>query len=354
MAFKLSAVGQANGTTGWTGTFATDTALFLKVFAGEVLTTFETNTVMLPLHTVRTISSGKSAQFPVTGTATASYHVPGQSIYLGNQVDGFMSTAAGSYTGGFAATAFNSTYLDQIKHAEKVINIDDELISAVFVSNLDEARNHYDVRSIYSTEMGRALAKQMDRNLIALGTLAARESATITGGSGGSALTVTTQTTRAATPAADIITGIYSAAQKLDEKDVPSEDRYCIVEPFIYYKLVQEKSLINKDFTDSNGGLDSGMVLEAAGVKIIKSNNAAAVFGQNLSSVTGRQNTYHGNFQKTLGLVFHKSAIGTVKLMDLKMETEYSVERRGNLMVAGYAVGHGILRPEAAVEMVIT
>jgi len=38
-----------------------NTALFLKVFAGEVLTNFNTNQIMRPLQTMRTISSGKSA-----------------------------------------------------------------------------------------------------------------------------------------------------------------------------------------------------------------------------------------------------------------------------------------------------
>ena len=59
------------------GAFATDNALFLKVFANEVLNAFEESNVMKELHTVRTISSGKSAQFPVTGIATAKYHTPG-------------------------------------------------------------------------------------------------------------------------------------------------------------------------------------------------------------------------------------------------------------------------------------
>lgn len=36
-------------------------ALFLKVFSGEVLSSFERNAVTLDKHTVRTISSGKSA-----------------------------------------------------------------------------------------------------------------------------------------------------------------------------------------------------------------------------------------------------------------------------------------------------
>jgi hypothetical protein len=52
-----------------------------------------------------------------------------------------------------------------------------------------------------------------------------------------------------------------------------------------------------------------------------------------------------------VGLVMHQSAVGTVKLMDLGMESEYQVSRQGTLMVAKYAVGHGVLRPEAAIEI---
>ena len=55
-------------------------ALFLKKFSGEILQTFEESNVFKPLHTVRTIESGKSAQFPVTGVASASYHTPGENI----------------------------------------------------------------------------------------------------------------------------------------------------------------------------------------------------------------------------------------------------------------------------------
>ena len=58
-----------------------------------------------------------------------------------------------------------------------------------------------------------------------------------------------------------------------------------------------------------------------------------------------------GDYTKTLGLVMHPSAVGTVKLMDLSMEGEYQINRQGHLMVAKYAVGSGILRPEAAVEI---
>ena len=83
-------------------------ALFLKVFAGEVLTTFEANNAMMPLHRVRTISSGKTAQFPVTGVAAAKYHTPGESLL----VEGVGGTAD---TGSDDVVADTNKYLSKIK-----------------------------------------------------------------------------------------------------------------------------------------------------------------------------------------------------------------------------------------------
>ena len=55
-AFNVSRLGQKDG--------AGDAkALFLKVYGGEVMTAFEETNVMATRHTVRSISSGKSAQF---------------------------------------------------------------------------------------------------------------------------------------------------------------------------------------------------------------------------------------------------------------------------------------------------
>ena len=292
-------------------------ALFLKVFSGEVLATFQRENQMLNMTSVRQISSGKSAQFPVIGTTSSGYHTPG------NEITG-----------------------SSIKHAEKTINIDDLLISSAFMSNLDEAKNHYDVRSIYTAEMGRALANTVDQNLLQLAVLGARGSATITGGNGGKVVT----DADADTNADSLIASIFECAQALDEKDVPSTDRFCIVKPAVYYKLVQNDKILNRDFGGQNGVFSDGTVIKVAGVNIVKANTAVSAF-VNASQVTGTNNTYHGNFSTTVATVFHKSAIGTVKLMDLGMESEYDIRRQGNLMVAKMALGHGILRPESACEI---
>ena len=290
--------------------------LFLKVWSGEVLATFQRENKMLPMTSVRTISSGKSAQFPVVGTNSTSYHTPG------NEITG---------------TAVN--------HAERTINIDDLLISNSFLSNLDEAKNHYDVRSIYTSEMGRALANKVDQHLLQLSVLAAQASATITGGNGGTEIT----DADAKTNAASLITSIFECAQALDEHDVPSEDRFCVVPPQTYYLLVQNDKILNRDFgAEGNGAYVDGTVIKVAGINIVKSNTAVTAFTDQSAAITGTNNAYNVDAQNVAATVFHKSALGTVKLMDLAMESEYDIRRQGSLMVGKMALGHGILRPESA------
>lgn len=311
-----SRLGVVNGAS--PSNFATTNNLFLKVFAGEVLTAFDETNVMKDLHTSRTISSGKSASFPVTGKANAAYHTVGTPL-LGTQA---------------------------IKHNEIVINIDDVLIADTFIANIDEAKNHYDVRAEYSRLLGMALAKEFDTRTQRVGLLAARSAATITGGNGGSALTDADANTNGASLAASI----FEAAKVMDEKDVPENERVCLVKPAQYYNLVQTTDVINRDWGGA-GVYADGEVLRVAGVQIVKTNNLPTT---NVSAVTGENNTYSGNFSTTVALVMQKQAIGTVKLMDLAVEQttgDYNIMYQGTLMAAKYAMGHGVLRPECAVEI---
>lgn len=286
-------------------------SLFLKVFSGEVLTTFHRTNVFLEKTLVRTISSGKSAQFPATGIATAAYHTPGSEI-LG----------------------------DEISHAERVVNIDDLLVASAFIANIDEAMNHYDVRAPYSMEIGKVLSETMDSNIAQVGVLAARAAATITGGNGGSVLTNAAYNSDSAV----LASGLFDAAQALDEKNVPDGDRYGYFRPSEYYLLAQNTTVINQWY-GGQGAIAEGTILKIAGIPIVKTN---ALPNTNVNTgVT----TYQGDFSTTVGLVMNKGAVGTVKLLDLATEMDYDIRRQGTLMVAKYAVGHDVIRPECAVEL---
>ena len=305
-----SRLGQANGTG------ATD-ALFLQKYSGEVLTAFNRVNVMTPdRHFVRTITEGKSASFPVTGLAVASEHTPGALI-----------------TG------------QQMAQNERVITLGPLLISPVFIANIDEAMIHYDLRSIYTKQVGESLAKEMDSRILRTAVLTARAASVVTGIPGGSTLNVGAAALTNANGA--LRAALFAAAQTLDEKDVPDlGSRSAYFRPAQYYTLAQDLVVLDRDYSrDPAADVRTGRVAEIAGIEIVKTNNLPR------TNVTTGQSRYQGNFTTTAGVVMDPSAVGTLKLMDLMTEGEYKMEYQGTLIVAKYAAEHGSLRPEAAVEI---
>ena len=338
-------------------TGAGNDALFLKKFSGEILQTFEESNIFKPLHTIRTIDSGKSAQFPVTGIASAAYHTPGENI----------AEQGGS----------PDKYLSDIGKTEKIINIDKMLVASTFLANIDDVKNHYDIRSVYANELGKALAVRFDTAIAKTFLAAARDSANLSVTSAGSTYDVAGEafgrgnldpTAVDTFTGAQLVGALFAAAQKLDEQDVPSDGRFCVLRPAEYYKLVTGAdasntfsltSVINSDI-GGQGSIASGNVPQIAGISLYKSNHlpstdlsgGAGVDAGSSNDVFGGNGVgYDGDFRNTFGIVSHSAAVGTVKLLDLATESEYQIERQGTLFVAKYAMGHGILRPECAIEL---
>jgi hypothetical protein len=320
--------------------------LFLKQFSGEVLTAFEKRNVMMPLHTVRTITSGKSAQFPMTGRTTASYHTPGDEI-LGTAID----------------------------HSERVINIDNLLVSSAFIANIDEAMNHYDVRSIYSAEMGYALSEHADKALIRTVLAGSFDATDPIGNAGGGSLVV-------GTSGDTVVQKLLELAQKFDETSIPQGDRYAVVTPATYYAILKAAGgtgagagILNRDFGGTATPTRGDQSLMVGGIQVLMSNNIPtanenddgggavdttlgstlvrnAPFNDAGIGSAGADEGYSGiDFSNTVGVGFHRSAIGTVKLLDLAVESDYLVQNQGNLMVAKYAMGHNYLRADACVQL---
>mgnify|MGYP003119689538 CR=1 FL=1 len=275
-------------------------ALFLKTFTGEVLTAFNANNIAMPLHRVRTISSGSSAQFPLTGIATTN------TLVAGNEV---------------APSA--------IAHSEKVVNINDLLTSSVFIAKIDEAMNHYDVRSIYSSEIGTALAKAADTAVFTAVAAATDDATEYAQGAAQNNADVTI----AGTDGTGVANAIFSALEALDTKNVTGE-KSVVLDAATYYKMFSGTNsniagVMSSDF-GTGGNLNTGTVPLIGGAKVYMSNNLPA---------------------GSKGLVFTKDAAATVKLLDLGVESEYQVSKQGTLMVARYAMGHSSLRPECAVKL---
>lgn len=301
-----------------------DRALMLKLFAGEVLTAFEESNVMEPLHMVKTSETGKSKQFPVMGTATAKYHVPGENILESN-----------------------NGYLNPIKSNEIVINADNFLISPVLIPDIDEVLNHYDERAPYATELGNALANNWDRTVLQVLNLAALQAGTVTGRPGG---TVINKGATVATDGTVLAAALFQAAAQLDNNSVPAGNRYCAVRPEQYYEMVQSTDLINRQWGGS-GAYSDGKVFRVAGIDIISTIHLP---NTNIAAVTGANNTYSGDFTDTIATVWHQSAAGTLKWRGISLESEFYLAYKGTLLIAQYLMGHKWLRPEAVVKITKT
>ena len=324
------------------GTWTKDNALFLKIFSGEVLQSFQRNCVFKGKTMERTIQNGKSAQFPVTGRFSAKYHTPGKMIEgQGNMAQN-----------------------------EVVIKIDDLLIADAALYDLDQAKNHYDIRSIYSKELGEALAREYDRRIARVLTLGARTTtsdltANLPAGlSPDDPYRVGTRINlNKATPTPDdLVASVFAAAQALDEKDIPDDSRILVCSPEVYYTLIQSSRAVNFDFNQqgTNGSYRDGQISKLAGFSIYSSNH---IKQGNVTAKTGEQGYTAAGTDKVLSsvdmtntkmLAFHKNAVGVLKLRDMSMQmtgNDYNVMYQSTLMVARYACGFGVLRPECVVEI---
>lgn len=307
---------------------------FLRLWAGETLATFEENNKFLPLIQKRTITNGKSATFPVIGTAASRWHTPGESLITDTSADG--------------GAAYNS----QIALQEKEIFIDDMLTSSVLVDSLEEMKVHWDVRSEYTSAIGRALALEVDQHILATIYAGASASETISGVTG--APTVITDAD-ALTNNESLIESIQAIAQGFDEKNVPNDGmRYVALTPAAYYSLMEmDSKLISRDFVGNTDALSSGQIMRIAGMQLVMTNN----FGSgDLSGNTdsgarnqpfGGTSGYNGNWTNVAALGFHRSGVGGVTMADLSVQSEYLLERLAHLMVAKLACGFNYLRPEA-------
>lgn len=301
-------------------------ALFLKVFAGEVLTAFTRTSTMMNKHIVRTISSGKSASFPVMGRAIAKYLEPGNSL---------------------------DDQRKAIQHNERIIAIDGLLTSDVLITDIEDAMNHYDVRAEYSKQLGEALAQGADCAIInELANEAAIDATSKDGnipdvedgakGTGKAFEFVTgADISQSAAYGNKILEGLVAARAQFTKNYVPQGDRYCLLTPDGYSALIRALFPDSANYQAFWGG-DGSKIQNICGFQIIETPNLIN---------TGIDGKHTLNAKITTaglqGIVFHRSAVGTVKLKDLALERARRAEYQADQIIAKFAMGHGGLRPEA-------
>lgn len=290
--------------------------LFLDLFAGEVLSTYEAKTIMRGLHRIVNLNGGKSYRYPVMGQATGGYHTPGVEI-----------------TG------------DQIAHDEIVVTPDDKLVSSVFIADIDEALNHYEVRSAYADEIGGFLARHFDANAIRALIKAARDAGKLGQGGG--------NVTNAAllTDVTKLFDSFAEAKKVMDLKnvDVDTKPIYGMVATPQWYALKQADKNLNRDYNGGSADIRNMSLTTIDGVQIMKSN--LAPFGVNQSATAGVLARYQGDYSKTVGVVWTPDALVTAQVQDVSIQHEEQISKQGHLIVGRYMSGTNVLRATDAVEL---
>ena len=195
-------------------------------------------------------------------------------------------------------------------------------------------------------QMAKALANTEDKQLLQVGVLAARAGATVQGRAGG---TVLKAGANVKTDASILAASIYTAGVEMDEKNVDEEGRYCFVRPLQYAMLAQYEDIKNHDI--GSGSYSEGTTGKLNGIQIIKTNHLPNTNIEQSADAAKANNVYYGDFTNTAALVMTKQAIGTVSRQGLIVEPKWILERLSHLLTARILQGHGILRPECAVEI---
>jgi len=309
--------------------YDTKYATYLKLFSGELFKAYESSTIAKGTVQTRQLKNGKSLQFIFTGRMTADYHEPGTPI-LGS---------------------------GDPPVAEKTIVCDDLLVSSAFVYDLDETLAHYSLRSEISAKIGHALAEAYDKKVFRTIALAAREAHPITAAPGpepgGSVIQIGSGNQY---DAQKLVDAFFEAAAILDEKNLPKSGRSAVLNPRQYYALISQvdSNILNRDYGNSQGNLNSGEgLVSIAGIDIKRSNNLPFQAGT-IAAVNGENNDYAGAFANHAGLIYQKDAAACVEAIGPQVQTtgnDIKTMYQGDIIVGRLAMGCGTLNPAAAIEI---
>ncbi len=241
--------------------------------------------------------------------------------------------------------------------AEKTIVCDDLLVSSAFVYDLDETLAHYSLRSEISAKIGHALAEAYDKKVFRTIALAAREAHPITAAPGpepgGSVIQIGSGNQY---DAQKLVDAFFEAAAILDEKNLPKAGRSAVLNPRQYYALISQvdSNILNRDFGNNQGNLNSGEgLVSIAGIDIKRSNNLPFQAGT-IAAVNGENNNYAGAFANHAGLIYQKDAAACVEAIGPQVQTtgqDIKTMYQGDIIVGRLAMGCGTLNPAAAIEI---
>lgn len=296
-------------------------ALGLKVLAQEAMGEFSRSLVMGNHAMTKTAQRATSEQFPIIGRAKLERHVPGQ------QLDG-----------------------EIIQSAERVISLEDNIVSHYAIPNIDKALMSWESRSVYNRAITQLMANHYEEELARTVSLLSEETSTIPGAEGhGDGI----QEVNAAfdNDGSAIFNGIFDIGTKLRVQDVPVQGTRAFLDPIRYALVLRSERVINQDINIMNGDLASGSFSRINNIPVFETNNLAQSDDTADATISP---TRRADFTKFRGLVWHMDAVGVLKANELSIRAEDELRSLSTLVVGQMLFGMGGLRPEAAASLAIS
>ena len=237
------------------------------------------------------------------------------------------------------------------------VTVDRHFEYSRLIEDIVEVQALNSLRQFYTEDAGYQLALKVDTDLHSAGTGFGDGGAIVYSGSvaptdyqhtgcffndGGT----TTQYTDDTLVAGDDFTDAFfrDMIQKMDDNDVPMEDRCLIIPPATRNAIMGIDRYVSSDFV-SGQSVNSGLIGNLYGVDIYVSSNCATI-------EAAADNTA-GTVDTRAALLFHKDAIVMAEQMAVRSQTQYKQEYLSTLYTADTLYGVQVYRPEAGFVLAV-
>ena len=230
-------------------------------------------------------------------------------------------------------------------HSVTNLSIDKHYEYSVLIEDIVEVQSINSLRKFYTDDAGYALATQVDTDLVTLWE--ALQSGTA-GGSNASAWetayigsTGTDLYTGNSSNAADITdAGIRALLLKLDDADVPMDNRSLVIPPIAANDMLGINRFTEQAYIGSGDAIKTGKIGQIYGVDVFISSNVPTT--TTADTATDR-----------VGCLLHKDALVLAEQVGVRSQTQYKQEYLGDLFTSDTIYGVAELRNDAGVAFVV-
>jgi len=291
----------------------TSAATFIpEIWSDEVIAAYQSNLVLAPLVKKMAMAGkkGDTLHIPKPTRGDAHAKAEGAAVTIQNAVE-----------------------------SEVQVVIDKHFEYSRLIEDITDVQALASLRQFYTGDAGYALAKQVDTDLFELGKQFGDNGGDYVG-TGSYQFDGTTGLEAYATgtvAAGDKFNdaGFRALIQKMDDADVPMDNRCLVVPPSIRNEIMGIERYSSSDFVDGRV-VNNGQIGNLYGIDIFVSSNCPVIEG------TIKQ-----------GMLFHKDAMVLAEQQGVRSQTQYKQEFLGSLYTADTLYGTAVLRSDAAFNIAV-